>query len=218
MSKDISVMIVDDQELIRSSLAIVLEAEDGIQIAGTAENGKAAIDLITETQPDVVLMDINMPIMNGIDATLRIKEKGIQSRVIILTTFQEMEYVINALQAGADGYLLKAIDTKDLVAGIKLVHRVGTLITQDLAKLLFKEHVQNQSISQAEERQEKYRLSKREKEILECLANGLTNQDISDKLYLSVGTVKNYVSKLYAKLDVANRIEAIQKASKENLI
>ncbi|WP_214737310.1 response regulator transcription factor [Exiguobacterium sp. s162] len=215
--EEIKLMIVDDQELIRSSLSMVLATDDEITVVGTAQNGKEAIDVARLTQPDVILMDINMPVMNGIDATKYILSHEMAHNIIILTTFQEMEYVLEALQVGASGYLLKAIDTKDLIAGIKLVHRGGTLINHDVAKILFTEHLSGE-LNGVSKGMVRYQLSQREQEVLKCLAQGLTNQDISEKLFLSMGTVKNYVSRLYDKLDVANRIEAIQKASREKLL
>ena len=128
-----------------------------------------------------------------------------------------MDFVIEALQAGAEGYVLKAIDTKDLVAGIRVVAHGGTLITQEVAKALFTEHIHKASANQ-ERKEDKFLLSKREVEVLRCIADGLDNQAIADRLFLSVGTVKNYISNLYTKLDVANRIEAVRKAKTEDLI
>ncbi|HZG88430.1 response regulator transcription factor [Paenibacillus sp.] len=212
----IKVMIVEDQELIRSSLQIVLGIESDLAVVGAAENGAEAVALCEERRPDVVLMDIHMPVMDGIEATKRIKKANPQTKIIILTTFQEMDFVIEALQAGAEGYLLKAIDTKDLVAGVRVVAHGGTLITQEIAKALFAGHIQKSS--GGESPSEKYMLSKRETEILQCLADGLSNEAIAEKLFLSMGTVKNYISNLYAKLDVAGRAEAVRKARTEELL
>ncbi len=213
----IRLLITEDQELIRSSLQIVLSIEEDLEVIGLAEHGEQAVKLCAEREPDVILMDINMPVMNGIEATKRIKQDHPNVKIIVLTTFQEMDYVIEALQSGAEGYLLKAIDTKDLVAGIRVVARGGTLITQDIAKALFAEHVRRASGGSGPQ-EDKYALSKREAEVLRCLADGLSNQSIADKLFLSMGTVKNYISGLYAKLDVANRTEAVRKAQREELL
>jgi len=212
----IKVIIAEDQELIRSSLQIVLGIESDLAVVGAAENGAAAVALCEEQRPDVVLMDIHMPVMDGIEATKRIKKANPQTKIIILTTFQEMDFVIEALQAGAEGYLLKAIDTKDLVAGVRVVAHGGTLITQEIAKALFAGHIQKSGIGESPS--EKYMLSKRETEILKCLADGLSNEAIAEKLFLSMGTVKNYISNLYAKLDVAGRAEAVRKARNEELL
>jgi len=212
----ISLVIAEDQELIRSSLQIVLGIEPDLEVAGVAGDGTQAVELVETKRPDIVLMDIHMPMMNGIEATKRIKQAYPQVKIIILTTFQEMDFVIEALQAGAEGYLLKAIDTKDLVSGIRVVANGGTLITQEIAKALFAEHIhRGKGSAHAEDR---YSLSKRESEILQCLADGLSNESIAEKLFLSMGTVKNYISNLYAKLDVANRTEAVRKARNEDLL
>ncbi|WP_456277028.1 response regulator transcription factor [Bacillus sp. AK128] len=212
----IRILIAEDQELIRSSLEIVLGIEEDLEVVAVAENGERAVALCGELQPTIILMDINMPIMDGIEATKKIKEYDPNIKIIVLTTFQEMDYVIAALHAGAEGYLLKAIDTKDLIAGIRIVAHGGTLITQEVAKALFMEHIQ--SGASIEKTEDQYMLSNREVEILKCLADGLTNSLIAEKLYLSIGTVKNYISNLYSKLDVANRTEAIRKARNEKLL
>lgn len=213
----IQVIIAEDQELIRSSLQIVLGIEADIEVVGLVENGEQAVELCGELKPEVVLMDIHMPVMNGIEASKRIKQLYPDVKIIVLTTFRDMDYVIDALQAGAEGYLLKAIDTKDLISGIRVVARGGTLITQEVAKALFTEHMRR-SGDRLEAEEDKYRLSKRELEVLQCLADGLSNQAISEKLFLSMGTVKNYISNLYAKLEVGGRMEAVRKAQREELI
>ena len=214
----IKLLIAEDQELIRSSLQIVLDIEEDMEVISAVENGEKAVVFCQEEQPHLILMDINMPVMDGIEATKRIKEQFPQVKVIVLTTFQEMNYVIEALHAGAEGYLLKAIDTKDLVAGIRVVANGGSLITQEVAKALFSDYIQDASLKENASKLDSYMLSKRELEILKCLADGLSNQFIAEKLFLSIGTVKNYISNLYGKLDVANRTEAILKAQKEKLI
>ena len=215
---EIRLLIAEDQELIRSSLQIVLDLEEDLVVIGTVENGKQAVDFCEKVKPDIVLMDINMPEMDGIEATKQIKHQCPNVKIIVLTTFQEMDYVVGALQAGAEGYLLKAIDTKDLAAGIRVVARGGNLITQEVAKALFSDYIQHTGSTEEKETNDRYKLSKRELEVLKCLADGLSNQFIAEKLYLSLGTVKNYISNLYAKLEVANRTEAILKAQKERLI
>jgi DNA-binding NarL/FixJ family response regulator len=214
--ESIKIMITEDQDLIRSSLQIVLNIEPDMEVISVAENGERALKLCEEEVPDIILMDIHMPTLNGIEATKLIKERFPQVKIIILTTFQEMDYVIDALQAGAEGYLLKAIDTKDLAAGIRVIANGGTLITKEVAKVLFAEHIHKED--HANHKEDKTNLSKRELQVLRCIADGLTNQQISEKLYLSMGTVKNYVSNLYLKLDVSNRTEAIRKIKDDKLL
>lgn len=212
----IKLVIADDQELIRESLSIVLEMDDEIEIVGLAENGAEAVELCQQHQPDTILMDINMPEMDGISATKLIKQRWPDIKVIILTTFQEINYVIDALAIGAEGYLLKAIHPKDLLAGIKLIHKGGTLLPQDLAKLLVQQINTPEQPAQQEDKN-KYDLTEREEEVLECIAQGLSNKLIAEKLFLSEGTVKNYISSIYHKLDVKDRFQAAFKAKSEGL-
>lgn len=227
----IKLLLVDDQDLIRESLHIVLDMDPDIEVVGLAENGNVALKLCEEHQPNVVLMDIHMPIMDGVEATRQIKARWPHIRVIILTTFQEISYVVDALGAGAEGYLLKAIHPKDLAAGIKWVQQGGTLIPQDIAKMLVqqvKEGGDNShsasSMSPKEEgnanagRNDTYGLSERELQVLQAISDGLSNKEIADKLFLSEGTVKNYISSIYAKMDVRDRLQASKKALDEGMI
>lgn len=221
--KDIKLLLVDDQELIRESLQIILNMDPEIEVVGLAENGQTAVDLLEHTKPNVILMDINMPVMDGIEATSYIKKHWPDIRVIMLTTFQEIVHVKGALSLGAEGYLLKAIHPHDLISGIKLIHRGGTLLPQNLAKLLIEQVkdalLLNQSALPKENAaNSKYGLSEREIQILRLLAQGMSNRNIAEKLFLSEGTVKNYVSSLYSKLDVKDRLEAVLKAKADHLI
>lgn len=223
----LKLLLVDDQDLIRESLHIVLDMDPDIQVVGLAENGHIAVKQCEEHQPDVVLMDIHMPVMDGVEATRQIKATWPKIRVIILTTFQEISYVVDALGAGAEGYLLKAIHPKDLAAGIKWVHQGGTLIPQDIARMLVNQArggtdmgSQGSEAKAAEEplRQDTYGLSDREVQVLHCLADGLNNREIAEKLFLSEGTVKNYISNIYSKMDVRDRVGASKKAHEEGML
>lgn len=215
----IKVLIVDDQELIRMSLSIVLGGETDFEIVGVAEHGNMAIDLTRQLSPDVVLMDIHMPMMDGVEATRRIKNEFPNVKVMILTTFEELGYVRDALGAGAEGYVLKAIHPKDLAAGVRLVHHGGTLITQEIAKQLIAQWI-NPSNQLVEERNKKnnFRLTERETQVLEQLSNGATNREIALKLFLTEGTVKNYISNIYSKLEVTGRHKAVFKAKEQEII
>lgn len=225
----IKLLLVDDQDLIRESLHIVLDMDPDIQVVGLAENGNIAIQLCEKHQPDVVLMDIHMPVMDGVEATRQIKARWPHIRVIILTTFQEISYVVDALGSGAEGYLLKAIHPKDLAAGIKWVHQGGTLIPQDIAKMLIQQlkgggGSTSQAIGGAKNsatdvpRNDTYGLSERELQVLQCISDGLSNKEIAEKLFLSEGTVKNYISSVYSKMDVRDRIQASKKAHDEGML
>jgi len=215
----IKVLIVDDQELIRMSLSIVLGGETDFEIVGVAENGQKAIDLTRQYSPHIVLMDIHMPVMDGVKATTAIKSEMPEVKVMILTTFEELGYVKDALASGAEGYVLKAIHPSDLAAGIRLVHHGGTLITQEIAKQMIAQWI-NPSDEAVEDKEKKnsFRLTEREIEVLEHLSIGETNREIARKLYLTEGTVKNYISNIYSKLDVTGRHKAVFKAIEEGII
>jgi DNA-binding NarL/FixJ family response regulator len=235
LMKEIKLLLVDDQDLIRESLHIVLDMDPDIEVVGMAENGRVALDICEAKSPNIVLMDIHMPEMDGVEATRLIKQRWPHIRVIILTTFQEIGYVVDALGAGAEGYLLKAIHPKDLAAGIKWVHSGGTLIPQDIAQLMVAElreakasasrnaeHAAKRTVSPpqagASPRHDPYGLSERELQVLQCVADGLNNREIAEKLFLSEGTVKNYISSIYSKMNVRDRIQATRKAQGEGML
>jgi DNA-binding NarL/FixJ family response regulator len=218
----IKTIIVEDQELIRKSLKIVLESISEIKIIGMAANGLEAISLCETENPDIVLMDIGMPVMDGVKATEEIKRRFPLIKVIILTTFQDVTHVLNALNAGAEGYILKAVDPQFLVSGIQMVYHGGSLIPQELAKEVF------QSIHQGPVKEQEsletnfltnsYDLNQQELKVLKYLAQGLSNKAISEVMFLSLGTVKNYISNIYSKLNVKNRSSAVMKAIGESII
>jgi DNA-binding NarL/FixJ family response regulator len=227
VTNNIRIMLVDDQDLIRESLHIVLDMDPELSVEGLAENGQAAVELAQHIRPDVILMDIHMPVMDGVEATRRIKGLLPETRIIILTTFQEVNYVVEALAAGAEGYLLKAIHPKELAAGLKWVHRGGTLIPQEIALLLVKQLKSPQAepaaavstaVLEERRRPEEYGLSEREFQVLKAISEGLSNREIAGKLFLSEGTVKNYISSIYAKLDVRDRLQASLKAREEGMV
>jgi len=218
----IKAAIVEDQEILRKSLKIVIESMSDIEIVGTAENGEKAIDLCEMESLDILLMDIQMPVMDGVKATDEIKKRWPHIKVIILTTFQDVTHVLDALNVGADGYILKAVDPEFLIQGIKMVYHGSSLIPQQLAKEVFgqiqikknehPEHLDDNLINHP------YDLNNQELRVLKYLTQGLSNKDISEKMFLSIGTVKNYISTIYSKLNVRNRSSAIIKAMEESLI
>lgn len=214
----IKTIIVEDQELIRKSLKIVLENISDIRIVGMAANGEEAIELCERENPEIVLMDIQMPVMDGVKATEIIKNRMPHIKVIILTTFQDITNVLNALNAGAEGYILKAVDPQFLVNGIKLVSLGGSLIPQELAKAVFQFAVKEQDSMDYTSKANSYELSQQELKVLQYLSQGLSNKAISERMFLSLGTVKNYISNIYSKLDVKNRSSAIMKAIDEKII
>ncbi|WP_413303218.1 response regulator transcription factor [Bacillus sp. 1P10SD] len=212
----IKLAIVDDQEIIREGLFDIFDEVEGIEVLGLAENGLKAVEICTEKQPDTVLMDINMPVMDGVEATKAIKEKWPHIRVIILTTFQEITYVREALQAGAEGYLLKAIEPTDLIAGVQLISHGGTLISKEIANLLIGK--MNPDASSPQKAGNSYGLTERETDVLRALASGLTNAEIAAHLFLSVGTVKNYISNIYSKFEISDRLKLANRAREEGVI
>ncbi|MGG3564461.1 response regulator transcription factor [Neobacillus rhizosphaerae] len=215
----IKVLIVDDQELIRESLSIVLGGEADFDIVGVAEHGLMALEQSKTLSPDLILMDIHMPLMDGVEATRQIKSQFPSIKVIILTTFQELEYVREALATGAEGYLLKAIHPRDLAAGIRLVHHGGTLITQEIAKQLIADWITpSERLKTEKGKKGSYGLTEREIEVLEELSKGAANREIARKLFLTEGTVKNYISNIYSKLEVTGRHKAVFKAREEGII
>jgi DNA-binding NarL/FixJ family response regulator len=229
--KPLRLLLVDDQELIRESLHIVLDMDPEIDVVGMAENGRVAVQCCESHQPDVILMDIHMPEMDGVEATRIIKQRWPHIHIIILTTFQELSLVIDALSAGAVGYLLKAIHPKDLAAGIKWVFQGGTLIPQDIAMMLINQLKNNPIASPSAEASLKlkapnkdeaknsaYGLSERECQVLHYVSEGFNNKEIAKHLYLSEGTVKNYISSIYSKMNVRDRIQASKKANEEGMI
>jgi len=216
----IKVLIADDQELIRGSLRIVLRVEKDIEVVGLAANGIEAIELCRQHKPDVVLMDIHMPEMDGVDATRLIMEQQPNTRIVMLTTFHDMDYVRDALSSGAVGYLLKAMQPEDLAASIRLVNNGETLIPQEIAKIMVAEWMNGTTASKSRKDKEKkplYGLTERELDVLRIVVSGKDNREIAKQLYLTEGTVKNYISTIYSKLAVTNRIQAILKAKDENL-
>lgn len=212
---NIKVLLADDQELILESLHIVLSMEEDIDIVALAKNGEEAIRGCEQFQPDIVLMDINMPVMDGVAATAQIKKRMPGIKIMMLTSYREVEYVLAALSHGAEGYLLKAIHPKELAAGIRVVHAGGTLITQEMASKMIKSMNTNNS---SEAKSNEYGLSSRELEVLHKLAAGMRNQDIAEALFLSEGTVKNYISTIYSKLHVKGRREAARKARDSGIL
>ncbi|WP_423799867.1 response regulator [Neobacillus sp. SAB-20_R2A] len=217
----IRLMIVEDQELIRKSLKIVLESISDLKDIVLAENGEAAIAHCERSVPDVILMDIDMPIMDGVQATKVIKDTWPQAKIIILTTFEDIDHVRTALQAGAEGYILKAVDPQFLLRGIELVYYGGSLVPQHLAREVFQSVSESQAAAPEEEKpsaSNPYDLNQQELKILSLLSHGFQNKAISEKMFLSLGTVKNYISSIYSKLDVKNRSAAITKAMEECLL
>jgi DNA-binding NarL/FixJ family response regulator len=209
----IKIMIADDQRLMREGLKTILELEEDLEVAAMAENGQDALDKIEEVRPDVVLMDIRMPVMNGVECTRIIKQKYPGIKVLILTTFDDDEYIFDGLKNGAVGYLLKAVPSEKLVSSIRDAY-IGSMIMQPEIAAKIVSHITAAPAAPAPvPKQEStagkvnpaYELTEREIEVLGLVAKGFSNREIARELYISEGTVKNYISSLYEKLDIAER-------------
>ncbi|MFD3445886.1 response regulator [Microbacteriaceae bacterium 4G12] len=207
---EINILIVDDQSIVLDSLELLLNEYTDFNVT-VANSGRQALEKCEENQPDIVLMDIQMPEMNGIIATEEMKRKWPNTKVIMVTTFEESSSVSEALKAGAEGYVLKSAPPKELVAAIRLVNSGGTMLSQGVANRLFNEY---SSIP----KKYPYELTRREMEVLGALKEGLKYKEIAKKLFLSEGTVRNYVSSIYLKLNVSGKSEAIKKAEEEALL
>ncbi|MTJ07322.1 MULTISPECIES: response regulator transcription factor [unclassified Anabaena] len=204
----ITLLLVDDQSLIRQGLRALLELETDIEIIGEAENGKIAIDLVKELQPNVILMDIRMPIMDGVAATREISQYFPHSKVLILTTFDDEEYVKAALKNGAMGYLLKDTPSEELAVAIRAVDKGYSQLGPGIVKKLltqFSSHPPQPVLSVPQNLVE---LTPREKEVLRLIAIGDNNREIAQKLYISEGTVKNHVTNILNTLNLRDRTQA----------
>lgn len=209
----IRVLIVDDHPLVRQGIATFIEAQDDIELAAEASNGNEAIARVEKVEPDVVLMDLVMPELDGVSATREIKARFPQVKVLVLTSFVNDEQIIPALQAGASGYLLKDIAADQLMDAIRATHRGGTPLAPEAAKRL----VEGVRVMHDEESDKLSMLSEREREVLALLGQGLSNKEISAKLVISEKTVKFHVSGLLNKLQVSDRTQAALFAAKHGL-
>jgi DNA-binding NarL/FixJ family response regulator len=210
MSAKIRLVIADDQSLITQSFKVLLEtvAQD-IEVVGTARDGREALDLVVREKPDVVLLDVRMPGMDGVQAAEAIHQALRGVRIIMLTTFDDDAYVQEAIRSGAVGYLLKDISTEELISSIRAVHHGAVLVSSTVAQKLFQKPPEAPAPAKDSDTQAILgELSKREIEILRLLARGYENKEIAEKLFAAEQTIKNSVSTLYAKLGVENRREA----------
>lgn len=201
----IEVLICDDQDVVCEGLQAILSTDREIHVAGTARDGAEALEIIARARPDVVLMDLKMPLMNGVQATGRIRAQYPEVKVLVLTTYDADEWVFDAIRSGANGYLLKDTPRERLIAAVKEVAQGKTPVDPDVAGKLFARVVDTPAAADAQLAAE---LSEREREVLGLIARGLTNGDIAARLHLSEGTVRNYVSAIFAKLGVSDRTQA----------
>ena len=214
----VRVLIVDDQALVRSGFRMILEARDDLEVVGEAENGARAIELARELAPDVVLMDVRMPVLDGVEATRRLLESGSGARVIILTTFDLDEYVFEALRAGASGFLLKDVQPAQLAEAIRVVASGEALLAPSVTRRLLDRFAATLDISEKTPPPELDSLTPRELEILRLIASGRSNGEIAAELVVSETTVKTHVSSVLRKLRLRDRVQAVVLAYEAGLV
>lgn len=218
MTNPLRVLIVDDQRLMRDGLRTLLELEDDLEAVGEAENGTAAVTAYAQLQPDVVLMDIRMPEMDGVEATRRICQQWPQAHILILTTFDDDHYLFEGLRAGAMGYLLKDVSGAELAVAIRTVASGSALIGPSAARKVLTELARLPPADSAEVDSLAEPLSEREQEILVLVAQGYSNPQIAQQLHLAEGTVKNYVTSILQKTGSRDRTQAAVRARSLGLI
>ena len=210
MQEKIKVLVVDDQVELAKEIKAVVESDTELEVVGIATDGFLALEAMCKTPADVVLLDIRMPNMNGVVATQRIKTEYPNSKVVILTTFDDSDYILNAINYGASGYLLKDIGSGALIDAIKNAHNGDTVLPAKIAKRIT-DAAKNISVDREIKLARTFALSDREVEIALMIYEGFTNRQISSALKLTEGTTRNYVSSIYEKLQCYNRAEAVQK-------
>jgi DNA-binding NarL/FixJ family response regulator len=203
----IRILLVDDQAIIRQGLRSMLESNPDMEVIGEAENGQRAIEQIPALQPDVVLMDIRMPIMDGVAATQAIAQHYPQTRVLVLTTFDDDEYVAQSMRVGAKGYLLKDTEPEELALAIRSVHKGHTQLGPGLFEKAIAP-ISTPAQQPIEPPPEFAQLTHREREVLRLIASGANNREIAQALYLSENTVKNYVTSILSRLNLRDRTQA----------
>lgn len=212
--KKIKVVIVDDHALIREGIKKLLELEDTLEMVGLAGDGYEALRIISETQPDVVLLDINMPSMNGIDCLKHIKKEFPDTKVIMLTIHEDAEYLIETINIGAEGYVLKDAEVSSLIKAINNVVNGEVYIHPTLSGILVREYKKKDRNSDEYSENE---LTKREYEVIRLISKGYNNKEIATELYISEKTVKNHVSNIFKKIKVTDRTQAALYAIKNNI-
>jgi DNA-binding NarL/FixJ family response regulator len=215
--KMIRVLICDDQTVVREGLAAILSTDDEIEIVGLARNGEEALVLTATERPDVVLMDLNMPVLNGIQATQRLRLRHPAVRVLVLTTYADDAWVMDAIRAGAAGYLLKDTRRNDLVAAVKGTAEGKSFLDPAVAGMLMRQMIAEPAVRPVDAGQVDV-LTERELDVLRLLAQGYSNPEIAQRMHLAAGTVRNYVSTILQKLGVGDRTQAAVVALQRGLI
>lgn len=212
----IKIAITDDEKLIRDSLKIILGSDPGIEVVGLCKDGEEAFKLCKEKIVDVMLMDIRMPVCDGVLGTKLIKDTCKTTKVLILTTFMDDEYIIEAMKNGASGYILKDTSHEVILDSIRSIE-LGNVIMHPEAAQKILENRSSSSTRQIESIKEKYRLTQKEIELIACISQGLSNKEIGEKLFVTEGTVKNHVTEILSKLELRDRTQIAIFAFKNNL-
>lgn len=211
-----SVVIADDEELFRSGLRMIVEAAAGIEVLAEAADGEQAVEQVRQLRPDVVLMDVQMPAVDGIEATRRISALDLPTRVLMLTTFGRDRYVFDALRAGASGFLLKTVPPAELVTGIAVVGRGDALLAPTITRRLIEEWISRRPPDTADQRLAA--LTAREKEVLRYIGKGYTNAELAAHFFLAEATIKTHVGRILAKTGARDRVQAVVLAYETGLV
>lgn len=215
----IRLVIADDHALLRQGIKNVLELEPDFQVIGEAGDGEEAVKKIAELRPDILLLDINMPKLNGLEVTRKLRDSQNSTKVVILTIHDDENYVLEVVKAGAAGYLLKDIEPGMLIKAIRTVYEGESFIYPTLAKKLFGQIVRGEEKKAVlSHRRGEERLTEREIEVLQLIAQGMSNQEIAHKLYLSEKTVKNHLTNIFRKINVTDRTQAVLYAIKHKIV
>ena len=212
----IRVLVVDDHTIVRDGICALLALDGDIEVVGEAANGSEALKMVKELEPDVVLMDIAMPIMGGLEATRRIRKEFPRTRVLVLTQYEDKEYVLPVIEAGASGFISKVAASSELALGIRSVYRGDSHLSPSVARLLVEgyQHGVGRRVSHDPYEQ----LTDRERDVLKLLAEGYTAQEIADMLVISPKTVEGHKTNLMAKLDIHSRIDLVKYALRKGII
>jgi DNA-binding NarL/FixJ family response regulator len=212
----IKIVLADDQPLVRGGFRLILEGEEGVSVVGEASDGEEAVAAAQRLRPDVVLMDVQMPRVDGLEATRRIAQNAaIQARVLILTTFERDDYVFEALRAGASGFMLKNATPEDLVRAVRIVAAGEALLAPSITRRVIEDYARHSSPSRDGRLDQ---LTERELEVLRLLATGKSNSELAAHLYLGEGTIKTHVSHVLGKLGLRDRVQAVVFAYESGLV
>jgi DNA-binding NarL/FixJ family response regulator len=214
----IRVLLCDDQALVRSGFRMILDAREDLEVVGEAEDGLQAIALARKLDPDVILMDVRMPELDGVEATRRLVAGGSRARILILTTFDLDEYVYEAIRAGASGFLLKDVQPSQLVDAIRVVAAGEALLAPTVTRRLLDRFADTLQADDGTRPPSLDSLTEREREVLKLLASGLSNAELAERLFLSETTVKSHISSVLRKLDLRDRVQAVVLAYEAGLV